>query len=432
MGWIRIASGVCLGVAGLGVTSWCAPAAAQESGGVLRIFLDCQTRGCDFDHFRREIRFVSWVRNREDAAVHVLVTGRQTGGGGREFTVTYIGRGRFAGRSDTLVLATDETETDAEVRGELTRVLGVGLLPYAAVVNGPAGFSVTYDRDSAQAARDGDPGGGWDYWVFRVRGGGFVAGESQENSLSVNGGIVASRVTEALKVRMGANGRYSRDEFSVDEVDETTGDTTTVTEAYTQRNWNTYALTGWSIGEHWAAGGRGEIGASTFYNQDLSVRAGPMIEYSVFPYSESTRREFAFTFSVGAAYDDYTETTIFGLDDELHPVHVLEARFSQRQTWGSMFAGAEWFQYWHDLNAHLIEVDGGAEIRIVKGLSLDLFGRFARVKDQLYLSASGLSEEDILLRQRARGTDYRFFLNFGLSYTFGATDNSIVNPRLDF
>ena len=29
--------------------------AAQEATERLRVYLDCQTHGCDFDHFRREI-----------------------------------------------------------------------------------------------------------------------------------------------------------------------------------------------------------------------------------------------------------------------------------------------------------------------------------------------------------------------------------------
>ena len=50
----------------------------------VRVFLDCQGRalsGCDFDLVRREIAWVDWVRNREDADVHLLVTSTRTGAG---------------------------------------------------------------------------------------------------------------------------------------------------------------------------------------------------------------------------------------------------------------------------------------------------------------------------------------------------------------
>ena len=47
---------------------------------ILLVFMDCQAPRCDFDHFRREIEWVNWVRDRQDAEVHVLVTSQRTGG----------------------------------------------------------------------------------------------------------------------------------------------------------------------------------------------------------------------------------------------------------------------------------------------------------------------------------------------------------------
>ena len=429
---VRARAGVAALVLAVGVLA-AGRAAAQEGPRGVRVYLDCQTRGCDFDHFRREIPFATWVRNREDADVHLLVTGRGTGGGGREFTLTFFGREPSAARRDTLTFAIGQTLTDAEVRDELTRMIGLGLVPFAARNGAAARLRVI-----AAPPEDGlpsgppPPGGGWDYWVFRVRGGGFVSGESQQNSISADGGVSASRVTEALKLRFGASGRYARDEFQVEEVDEATGDTLTYTDEYSRTNWNSNALAGWSIGDHWAAGGRLEVGGSTFYNQDLYVQGGPTAEFNVFPYSESTRRVLAATLTIGGIHTNYIDPTIFGRLAEVHPAHSLEIQFSQQQPWGSIESNVEWLQYWHDWDVQLVELFTGMEIRIVKGLSLDLFGSFARVRDQLYLPATGLSEEEILTRQKARGTDYRFRLSFGLSYTFGATDNSIVNPRLDF
>jgi len=38
----------------------------------LRVYLDCDA--CDFDYLRTEVTFVDYVRDRQDAAVHILVT----------------------------------------------------------------------------------------------------------------------------------------------------------------------------------------------------------------------------------------------------------------------------------------------------------------------------------------------------------------------
>ena len=66
----------------------------------LRVYLDCNY--CDFDFVRTEVTFVDYVRDRQSAQVHILVTNQPTGGGGTEFTLTFIGLRQFATLSDTL------------------------------------------------------------------------------------------------------------------------------------------------------------------------------------------------------------------------------------------------------------------------------------------------------------------------------------------
>ncbi|MYC88513.1 MAG: hypothetical protein F4X22_09795 [Gemmatimonadales bacterium] len=90
------------------------PLAAQEvtpianGNGALRVFFDCDGgRGmCDFDFYRREIPYVNYTRDREDAQVHVLMTSEDTGSGGRRFTLDFIGREEFAEVTDRLEVVT--------------------------------------------------------------------------------------------------------------------------------------------------------------------------------------------------------------------------------------------------------------------------------------------------------------------------------------
>jgi hypothetical protein len=59
----------------------CAPLASavaqQQSDDAPHVFLDCDR--CDFSFIRVEVPFVNWVRDREDAIVHVLITDQVTG-----------------------------------------------------------------------------------------------------------------------------------------------------------------------------------------------------------------------------------------------------------------------------------------------------------------------------------------------------------------
>ena len=48
-----------------------------------RIFFDCQGPQCDNTYHRTEIPWVTWVRDQQDAHLHVIMTSQSTGAGGR-------------------------------------------------------------------------------------------------------------------------------------------------------------------------------------------------------------------------------------------------------------------------------------------------------------------------------------------------------------
>src|SRR4051812_41803062 len=102
---MRLASFAGLAVlSAFAVASAAAQRVTSDSGGAaLSVYVDCQEyEACDFDFFRTELTFVNWVRDRQVADVHILVTTQTTGAGGSEFTATFIGLRHFAGLADTL------------------------------------------------------------------------------------------------------------------------------------------------------------------------------------------------------------------------------------------------------------------------------------------------------------------------------------------
>jgi hypothetical protein len=103
-----------------------------DANAPIRVFLDCQDGGCDFDFFRTEITFVNWVRDRQVADVHLLVSSQPTGSGGREYTVTFIGLRQFERLTDTLTYAQPPASTEDERRRGLARTFSAGLVRYLA------------------------------------------------------------------------------------------------------------------------------------------------------------------------------------------------------------------------------------------------------------------------------------------------------------
>jgi len=51
------------------------------------------------------------------------------------------------------------------------------------------------------------------------------------------------------------------------------------------------------------------------------------------------------------------------------------------------------------------------------------------VHDQLSLVKGGATTEEILLHRKELETQYRYYVSFGLTYTFGSIYNNVVNPR---
>jgi hypothetical protein len=393
---------------------------AKTNGEALHVFMDCRSRYCDFDHFRREITFVNYVRDRRDAQVHVLVTTRRTGSGGEEFTLAYIGQREFEAVDDSLQYFSSDTDTFDEVREGLTRTIELGLVRYVARLPMAERFVVTYlapDTLEATPQTIEDP---WNFWIFRIRIGGNLGGEERQSYFSGNGSLSANRTTEEWKIRLFLNGSYAEDQFELSDGSEV--------KSYEQSQRGGGSVIK-SLGEHWSLGVSAQAGASTFQNYDVWMELGPAVEYNVFPYSESTRRSFTFVYSVQLNYYDYMEVTLFDQTAETRPQQYAEISYTVRQPFGTVTASVEGENYLDNFEQHRFNVGGFLNIRLVRGLQLNIHGSLARIKDQINLPREDATDEEVLLRRRELGTEYRYRLNLSLSYTFGSIYNNIVNPR---
>jgi len=395
-------------------------AAAAGPGEALRLYLDCPRFACDLDYLRTEITFVNYVRDRRDAEVYVLVSTQETGAGGTEYTLTFIGQGPLAGRADTLRYSSHPTDPDDAVRRGLARVLKLGLMRYVAGTPIADHIEIAFmapDAGTTAPRQRRDP---WNYWVFNLGARGFFNGESQQSQHNINANIGANRTTEHLKIELGLRGSSSHSRYELDSV------TTYLTDTHS------YGLSGLivrSAGPHWSYGAEGGVSASTYNNYDLNARLGPAVEFNVFPYSESTRRQLTLKYSINAQYARYIDTTIYGKTQETLAQHVLEVSLDFKQPWGEAGVSLSGSQYLHDPSKVNAGIFGSVSVNIVRGLRFNVGGDYSIVRDQLALPASGATPEEILARQQQLATSYSYFMSVGLSYTFGSIYNNVVNPR---
>ncbi len=425
-----LAAGLCLLV---GLTGGAATAVAQEpvqaekpaapvqsATGAIRVFLDCNY-SCDESYIKQEITFVDYMRDRRDADVHILLTTQETGGGGTEYTIKFIGLARFNGVEQTLKHVSVATSTSDERRKAIAEVLKQGLVRYVAEspLAGRLRISVAADdgKKTGQQDPSKDP---WNLWVFSIELGGSFSGEETSNSQSLRSYLSANRTTEAWKMNFSASGSSRESEFDLGD------DGIFVT---TSRDLSTNVLIVKSLTKHWSAGLTGRAASSTFLNQDFAGRIGAGPEYNFFPYSESTRRLLTLQYTVGLDQFEYKEETIYGKTSEQLVDHKLRASFSMRQPWGSSFASASFNQFLTQPDKYSINGFGELSVRLFKGFSFNVFGEATRTRDQLYLPRGEATTEEILVRQRQLATGYSYYMSFGISYQFGSIFNNVVNPR---
>ncbi|HEU0301177.1 MAG TPA: hypothetical protein VFR37_17055, partial [Longimicrobium sp.] len=248
------------------------PSTAQEG---VRVFLDCSGFYCDPDFYQTEIAFVTHVRDRSDADVHVLVTPQSTAAGGTEYTLAFLGQGRFAGDTATLRHTAEPNASEDVRRQGLAQVVKLGLVRYVAQSPQAARLTVSYaaPQQAAPAAAERDP---WNHWTFQLRGHGFFNGEQTYRSRSVLGTVSAGRTTERWKLRLSLNASEDHNRFEVDSV-------TVLTSTQTSRSVNGLLVR--SLGGHLSAGVTASASRSSFFNQDLALRVAPAVEYNVYPYA---------------------------------------------------------------------------------------------------------------------------------------------------
>ncbi|MEK7330812.1 MAG: hypothetical protein AAB113_08415 [Candidatus Eisenbacteria bacterium] len=393
--------------------------AAAAATGAVRVFIDCSLCGrSDLDYYRAHIAFVDHVRAPAAAQVHLIVTGQSTGGGGDELTLTFLGRGPFTGMDDTLRCVTRASDTDEAIRRATTRTMQLGLMRYAARTPVASRIAIGYDDSAAtEAPAMADR---WHNWVFSTRVSGDIYGQSTTRRASFRLSQSVSRVTLERKFGLTVSGSYYESRYTLSD-----GERLLSISRYREVG-GRYV---WSLGDHWSTMVRGRAYASTYENVEFQIGAGSGVEYNVFPYSESTRRQLRIAYTAGVRNVRYFQPTLYDKTRETLYRQGIEVLLDSREPWGSSQLRLEAQHFFPDLYRHRLEASGSVSLRLTEGLSLDLRASGERIRDQLSLPRASASDEEILLQRRQLATGYQYGFSVGLSYTFGSIFNNVVNPR---
>lgn len=404
------------------LTLWALPrplAASTARYDAPRVFLD--GRHIDSNYIRSHITFVNYVRDREEADIHVLFTTQSTASGGIEYTLTFMGQNAWTEQNNTLTYCSLPTDTPDERRSGLTHILKLGLAPYIASTPLAQSLSLNFDEKagpSIQKTRktEIDP---WNNWVFRLSFNTRIRGESSKISKAFSGSVNADRITDAYKFRFNINHWEESIKYNYADYKHTDR----------SHRGEITALFAKSLNDHWSVGGWLSLYRSSFQNMDMEINPMPAVEYNVFPYSQSTRRQLRVLYRIGYAYTDYNEPTIFDKTEEHLAAEALLLSFAINEPWGYGRFSLEGRHYFHDLEKRRVTFDGRVSFRLAKGLSFDVRGRYSATQDQLALAKDDASLEELLLQRKELASDYRYDISFGVGYRFGSIFSNIVNPR---
>jgi len=379
----------------------------------VKVYIDCGS--CDLEYIKTEITFVNYVRDRKEADVHVLITTQATGSGGREYTLSFLGQNGYSDVKDIQKYYSEKTNTDDEVRQGLVKALKLGLLSYVGRTPISSRLAVNFQP----LAQTGPVVDKWNSWIFSLSGSGYFNGEKSYSYYSMGGTFSANRVTTAMKLKLSVNLRTSQDTFQYEG-----------TEIISKRDSSSLSgLYVFSLTEHWSAGAYVSAQSSTYSNLDLAVSFAPAVEFNVFPYSQSTRRQLRLLYRVGFNPTRYREETLYGKMRETLWNESLSASLELREKWGTVSTSFSGSHYFHDFKKYNLNLFTVIQLNLYKGLSFYIIGSGSRIHDQIYLPKGGLTREEVLLQLKQLRTTYQYFAAFGLSFTFGSIYTNVINPR---
>jgi len=383
----------------------------------LNVYLSTNDDDLSTDFIRKEIPIINYVRDPQDAQVYIIITSQSTGAKGTEYTFFLIGQHDFEGMVDTLKYQSSPDDTAEKTMDGQVSVLKMGLVRYIQLTPMAKYTEVTFSDEMAEDLPDDR----WNNWVIRLFMGGNLGGEQTRKSFNIWGGFSLIKVTEDWKIEIVPDFGHTVQKFELEE-----GEVTSF------RDLKSFdALIVRSIGEHWSVGGQALLGSFSYSNLKLKYYILPGIEFNIFPYAESTRKQVRMMYSTGPIFHHYYDTTIYDKMEEQLWGQRLDIAAEVIQKWGSLEAYLGWKNYFHDWSKNNLAFSGSMNLRIARGLQIKFSGGVSMIHNQLNLPKAGASTEDILLRQKELATQYSFSTNLTIFYTFGSIYNNVVNPRFD-
>ena len=383
----------------------------------LNVFYDCDD--CDVTFMKQNLNHVEFVRDQNFSDVHLLINSQVNGSGGSSVMLQFIGQQEFVKLSDTLKFSTNPNMTDDDIRRQQLKYVELGLVRFFIEKGLGDKLELTIQESNKVIEDEDDP---WNSWVYKLSASGWFNGQETYKNSNANFSLNAKRVTEKNKFNLWSNLNLNSEVYTFEDEEIVNN----------QQSSNLYVNDIISINDHWSYGIFGRATNSKFSNYELSTGLKGGIEYDFFKYSESANRQVTVSYTLGGLYNNYYDTTVYNKKEEVLFENSLLLASTFKQKWGSVTGSVDYQSYLHDLSLNQVQFYLNLKVRLFKGLSWRINGRYTIQRNQINLQKGGASLEEVLLQQQQLKSGYNYWYNTGLSYSFGSIYNSVVNPRFDF
>lgn len=385
-----------------------------------KLFINCQQARCYETFLQMELSYFTFARDQALADIQILITDQRNAGGGVNYQLNFIGQNNFEGQDCLIEFKTEQDDVEDQARKKLLNKINQGLIQYLAhtLVLDDAIITFPKGDNSSRQKEEKDP---WNDWIFGINANGRIDGESNRKQTRLASSFRGGRTTDKSKFNFNTYFNQNLNSVTVNEQVETA--------KVNSYGFNSLYVT--SLNRSISLGGFIKGYHSVYSNIDFSSSIAPAIEYSVFSIEDFNKEQFRWIYQAGYRRLEYLETTIFDKDFEGRPYHQLTSILGYTKPWGNFSAEMNGYQYLDIPEQYRVSLELELNWRIHKGISLNFYGSGASIRNQISLPRAAGSSEQVLLGATQLPTSFDFFTSFGLNYTFGSVNNSIVNPRFN-
>ncbi len=390
--------------------------AQNDSISPLKIYYNCRAWECFTDYLKQNLQGVEFVRDRHYADVHILVTSEANGGGGEVYYFEFIPSEKEKDVHEKLRFSVNPDMTKEQIRKKFLDYIRAGLIPFWMNKGLDDKLRISWKESAKKSAAVKDK---WNHWVFRLSANGMLNGDENRKSFYQNYSVSANQVLKKNKFYFSLHYNNNASEYHYND---------RIIRSY-REGFGASASQIFGINEHWSYAFFEKFRRSVFANYRYAADIKTGLEYNIFPYAESTKHALTITERIGPVYNKYFERTVFNKTEDFLWTNSLDISLSFIKTWGDYNLGITYDVFLHNPRLNAVNFSGSIDLRLIKGLSFHLSGYYSITHNQINISGTDLTLEEMLLSQRQLMSGYNYFVYTGFSYTFGSIYNTIVNPR---